>query len=287
NHIPVRQEGENTPYPKAGDPNPLVKVGIAPVASGPVRWADLGSYAPESTLVSRVGWLPGSERAYFYVQDRAQTWLDFCTVSVEGGTPTRLLRETTKAWVEDLGPPSFLKDGSFLLLSERTGWKHIMHYEKPGQLRRALTNGEWELTSGLFQPHPVLLVDEAAGWVYFTAKKDSPIASNLYRVRLDGSGLERLTTAPGDHQVSVSPKGNYFIDTWSSHTAPTMVRLHRTDGSAARMLDTNPVHTQEEYRLGKYELLQIPTPDGFTLEASLLKPADFDPQKRYPVWFKT
>ncbi len=110
---------------------------------------------------------------------------------------------------------------------------------------------------------------------------------NLYRVKLDGSGLERLTTGPGDHRVILSPKANLFVDYVSSHQAPPTARLIRTDGKPVRTLDTNPVHALEEYDLGKLELVQIKTPDGFVLEGSILKPPDFDPARRYPVWFTT
>src|SRR5262249_28994487 len=146
------------------------------------------------------GWLPDSQRVYFYVQDRAQTWLDFCTASVKGGALTRLFRETTKAWVEDPGPPTFLTDGSFLLASERSGWKHFYHFEKDGQLRRAITSGEWEART-------LHLVDEASGWVWFSGTRSSHLASNLYRVKLDGSSLECLTAGGGEHRVSVAPGG--------------------------------------------------------------------------------
>jgi dipeptidyl aminopeptidase/acylaminoacyl peptidase len=286
NSIPVKQEVETTPYPKSGQANPLVKLGLISVAGGPVRWADLGTYTDTASLLVRAGWLPDSERAYLYVQDRAQTWLDFCTVSAEGEVKC-LFREKTKAWVDDLGPPVFLKDGSFFLASPRTGWNHLYHYDADGKLKGAVTSGDWELTTGPFQSHPVERVDEKAGWVYFTAKKDSPLASNLYRVKLDGSGLERLTTASGDHRVSVSPKGDLFLDTWSSHAEPTRVRLCRADGAPARTLDTNPVYTREEYKVGTFELVHIPTSDGFVLDGSLLKPPGFDPKRRYPVWMMT
>ena len=104
---------------------------------------------------------------------------------------------------------------------------------------------------------------------------------------MDGSNLERLTNSAGDHHVTVSSKGNLFIDSHSSHTSPTQVHLYRSDGSLARTLDTNPVYALAEYRLGRLELVQIKTPDGFVLEGSLLKPADFTPEHRYPVWFMT
>jgi dipeptidyl aminopeptidase/acylaminoacyl peptidase len=300
---------ETTRYPKAGDPNPLVKIGIVSAGGGPIHWVDLRDYSENSMLLVRAGWTPDSQQVYFYVQDRAQTWLDFCTVSRDGGVPTRLFRETTKAWVDDPGAAKYLKDGSFLLASERTGWKHFYHFAKDGKLIAPVTSGTWEART-------LHLVDEEGGWVYFSGTRDSSIAENLYRVKLTtppapprsgegskaspfplreggrgdrsgGNGLERLTNTSGNHQVSVGPKGRLFIDSWSDHQTPTQVRLYATDGALMRTLDTNPVHAREEYRFGKYELVQIPTPDGFTLEGSILKPANFDPKRRYPVWFMT
>jgi dipeptidyl-peptidase-4 len=231
-------------------------------------------------LLTRAGWMPDGEKVYFYVQDRAQTWLDFCTAPRAGGTPARLFRETTKTWVNEPGAPHFLKDGSFLLPSERTGWKHFYHYGADGKLKRAVTSGAWEA-------RVLHHVDEPAGWVYFSATKDSPIAQNLYRIKLDGGEPQRLTSGPGNHSVSIGPKANLFIDHNDCHCAPTTARLFQTDGKPARVLDTNPVYALEEYDLGEQELVQIKTPDGFVLEGSLLKPPDFDPSRRYPVWFQT
>jgi dipeptidyl aminopeptidase/acylaminoacyl peptidase len=278
--IPVRQKVERTAYPKAGASNPLVKLGIVAVAGEAARFADLGGYTPTSSLVVRAGWTPDSKDVYFYVQNRAQTWLDFCTVPAQGGTPKRLFRETTKAWVDDPGPPTYLKDGSFLLASERTGWRHLYHFDKEGKLKGPLTRGTWEARD-------LHVVDEKAGWVYFSGTRDSHIASNLYRVKLNGTGLERLTATGGNHVVRVSPTGNLFVDARGSHSAPAQVRLYRADGRLSRTLDTNPVYLLQEYRFARMELVKIKTPDGFELEGSLLKPPNFDPKKKYPVWFMT
>jgi dipeptidyl aminopeptidase/acylaminoacyl peptidase len=274
-----RQTPEVTAYPKAGDTNPLVRLGVVTVAGGESRWADLTKYSENATLVVRVGWAPDGD-VWFYVQDRAQTWLDVCTMSRDGGEVTRLFRETTKAWVDDPGAPTFLKDGSFLLALERTGWKHLYHFSRDGQLKGPLTSGDWEMRT-------LHVVDEENGWIYFSGTRDSHLGANLYRVKLDGSAPERLTRGDGDHRVSVSPKGNLFLDTWSDHRTPSQVRLYRGDGGPARTLDTNPVYLLEEYRRGSYELVHIPTPDGFVLEGSILKPPGFDPKRRYPVWFMT
>jgi dipeptidyl aminopeptidase/acylaminoacyl peptidase len=278
--IPTRQVVEQTPYPKAGDPNPIVKLGLATLAGGSVVYPDLGDYSETSSLLIRAGWAPDSSLAYLYIQDRAQTWLDVCTVPPTGGKPARLLRDATKAWIDDPGPLTFLKDGSFLLLSERTGWKHIYHYEKDGKLRRAITGGEWEARQ-------LEKVDEEDGWVYFSGTKDSHTASHSYRVRLDGNDLERITQTAGDHQVGFGPNGRYFIDVWSDRRAQPQVRLHKADGALVRILDSNPVHELDEFKLTEAERVQIRTPDGFDLEASIAKPVDFDPAKKYPVWLTT
>jgi dipeptidyl aminopeptidase/acylaminoacyl peptidase len=289
-HLPIRLVVESTPYPKAGDPNPIVKLGIVSVAGGAAQFPELGNYSHSASLIIRVGWTPESKHVYCCVQDRAQTWLDFCMVDAGrsrdparesyGNEFKRLFRDTTKAWVEDPGAPHFLKDGSFLLASERSGWKHFYHLDKNGKLLGPVTSGPWEARD-------LHLVDEAGGWVYFSGTRDSPIASNLYRIKLDGTNLERLTTEAGDHQVNLSPKGNLFIDKWSNHRSPTQVALFHTGGPRARTLDANPVYALDEYNLGKCELVQIKTADGFVLEGSLLKPADFDAKRKYPVWFMT
>ncbi len=280
NNTSERQQVEVTAYPRAGEPNPKVKLGIVTAAGGPGKWVDLGEYTDGAFLVTGAGWLPDSERIYFFVQDRAQTWLDIDTAPREGGKPTRLLRDSTRAWIEPPDTLRFLADGSFLLSSERTGWKHLYLYDKAGTLKHAVTEGEWEARK-------VHHVDEKNGWVYLTGTRDCPIAEHLYRAKLDGGTSEHLTQAPGQHQVSLSPDGKYYVERWSNASTPTQVALYATDGTRVRTLDTNPVYEREEYRFGAYEQFQIGMSDGFLLEASLIKPPDFESGRKYPVWFTT
>ncbi len=275
-------------YPKAGAANPTVKLGIAAAESNAngsdaLHWVDLGEYGPpdQSLLIIRAGWLPDGKQAYFYVQDRAQTWLDICTIGFDGGKPAKLLRETTKAWVDDPGPLTFLKDGSYLLLSERTGYKQLYHYQPDGKLKQTVTRGDWELRS-------LHRVDEADGWVYFSGTRDGWLGSNLYRARLDGSGIERLTREAGTHSINFSPGGKYFIDTWSAHAMPPQVSLCQRDGSPVRVVTASaPNKLMDQYELGKDELVQIPMADGFVLPARVVLPPDFDAKRKYPVWFMT
>ncbi|OHB75921.1 MAG: hypothetical protein A2Z25_01605 [Planctomycetes bacterium RBG_16_55_9] len=280
NNTTKKQDVEQTRYPCAGEPNPKVKVGTVSVAGGPVRWVELDNYLEGTHLITRIGWMPDSEKIFFFVQDRAQTWLDFNTAPKRGGQATRLFRETTQAWVDVPDSPKFLSDGSFLILSERTGWKHLYLYDKDGKLKHAVTKGQWEVRR-------LQHVDEENGWVYSTGTRDSHIAENLYRAKLSGGKIRRLTRARGSHRINMSPNGQYFIDTWSSSATPTKVALFGTDRKRIRRLDTNPVYERRQYRFGDYEQFQIETKDGFPLEASLLKPPDFDASRKYPVWFMT
>jgi dipeptidyl aminopeptidase/acylaminoacyl peptidase len=280
NHIPVLQDVETTPYPKAGDPNPVVTVNVATLASGKVRPIDTASYPAAETLYPRAGFLPDGKTVYFYVQDRTQTWLDLCTAPIDGGPVQKLLRNTTQAYVEDPGEPRFLNDGSFLLTSEKTGYRHFYHHASDGKLINAVTSGPWEVRS-------LVHVDEDKGLLYFMGMQDDPIGANLYRVKLDGKDLQRLTLSPGEHRIVFSPKANYFVDFHSNPTTPVQARLYRTNGALVRTLDTNPVYATEEYKLGTYEMVQIPTSDGFQIEGSVLLPPDFDARRKYPVWFMT
>ncbi len=279
-HMPTRQEEEQTRYPKAGDPNPTVRVGVVSLKGGEPTWADLSAYDPASLLVSHITWRPDGSEAIYYAQNRQQTWLDVNTLPIAGGTGRTLFRDATEAWIESPGDPTFLADGSFLVNSERSGFKHLYHYAADGALIRPVTSGEWEMRS-------LEHVDEDGGWVYFTGMRDSPIGANLYRVRLDGSGVERLTPEDGSHRADFSPKGNFFIDTFSSHDTPPIVRLRRATGENVRTVEWDPLAALSRWRRGRFEHVEIPARDGFVLHGSILYPPDFSPDRKYPVWFTT
>ncbi len=282
------QRLETVRYPRPGEPNPAVRLGIVGVEGGEPVYAGLGAYDVDASLITGVGWWPDSGAVWCYVQDRGQTWLDVVRAPVGGGEGKRLLRETTGAWVDNPEALLFLADGSFLITSERTGWKHLYRYDKAGKEVGALTGGEWEVRE-------VHVVDEERGWVYLSGTRDSHTAVNLYRVRLDGSGadeggegIERLTSEEGWHRVTVSPKGNLFVDSWSSRERPTRVAVRSCeDGSVVRMVDTNPVYALEEFIRHPSERFRIATRDGFEMEAAWTRPAGFDPARKHPVWVMT
>jgi dipeptidyl-peptidase-4 len=280
-HIPLDQRLENTPYPKAGDPNPIAKLGVVNAAGGDITWVDTKKYLPEDLLIVRVGWFPDGKKVWFQAQNREQTFLALNTANPDDGKSTNLFRETTKAWVEVVDDGlQWLNDGSFLWLSSRDGWQHIYHYGADGKLIKQVTKGDWDVRA-------IDDVDDAKGTVHFSGTEHSYIANNEYAINLDGTGLTRLTSTEGNHRASFNSNSSYFVDTWSDVNTPTQVRLYDASGKLVRAIDENKVDALAQYKLGKVEFVNVKTRDGFTMEAMMIKPPDFDPSKKYPVWSYT
>src|SRR5260370_39680262 len=129
-----------------------------------------------------------------------------------------MFRETTKAWVEVIdGGLRWLNDGSFLWLSDRSGWRHIYHYGADGKLIKQITNGDWDVR---------LLdeIDEGKGTIYFSSTEHSFIANSEYGIKMDGMGMSRITNTEGNHRASFNSSGSHFIDSWNDVNTPTQVR---------------------------------------------------------------
>jgi len=273
-HIPYRQNVESELYPKAGDPNPIARLYTVTASGGAPREVSTEGYTGADFLIVSVDWSPTNKLTY-QIQDREQTWLDLNIV--DGMAPKRLIRETTKAWVEQEGSAAWLKDGSFLWLSSRSGFKHIYHYNADGTLKKQVTSGPWEVRA-------LHGVDPANEWIYWSGTERSVLGSDVYRVKLDGSGLQRLSDAAGSHSANFNPSYTHWIDSWSDVSTPTQISLMRNDGTRVRVVDANEAPLLREYRLAKPEFLQVKTRDGFVMEAMMIKPPDFDPSKKYPVY---
>jgi dipeptidyl-peptidase-4 len=277
--IPYDQVVEHWRWPKAGDPNPLVTLGIVRADGGPIVWTRSDHYPEHDRLITAVGWTPDSRRVVHHVTDRTQTWLDLNTADVSSGATRTLFREKSPAFLDpgDYQPPTFLDDGSFLWLSDTSGWKHLYHYRANGARIGQITHGAWELRT-------LHGVDQASGWIYFSGTERSHTGGDVYRIRLDGTGFERISRASGTHTARFSPTFAYFVDTWSDVNTPPQVRLHRSDGSEVRVIEENTVAALGQFKLSRPEFVQVPTRDGFIMEAMMIKPPDFDPSRRYPVY---
>jgi dipeptidyl-peptidase-4 len=276
-HIPVDQILELTNYPKAGDNNPVVKLGVVNAAGGDVQWVDTYKYKPEDFLIVRVGWFPDSKKVWYEAQNREQTFLDLNSANPDDGKSANLFHEKTNTWVEAIDDGlRWLKDGSFLWLSDRSGWRRVYHCGADGKLISQVTSGDWDIRS-------IDAVDEEKGLIYFSASEHSAIANHEYSIKMDGTGLNRITMNEGNHRVSFNSAASHFIDSWNDVNTPTQVRLYDTSGKLVRAIDENKVESLSQYKLGKVEFLNVKTRDGFTMEAMMIKPPNFDPAKKYPV----
>ncbi|MFB2117608.1 DPP IV N-terminal domain-containing protein [Parapedobacter sp. 2B3] len=270
---------EQTRYPKAGDPNPEVKVGFVPVAGGPVVWADFNT--EDDQYFGQPYWSFDSGNLMVQWMNRDQTNLKFYQVSPKTGAKKEIYDERQEAWI-DLSHDeriTYLKDNKhYILKSDKTGWAHYYLYRLDGTLVNPITEGKWQVSS-------LELVDEKKKTIYFTARKEHSATVDLYRVDYDGKNLRRLTFGDYTHQVAVSPDGNYFITTYSNVSTPPRTALLDNKGKLIKELADSKADDFDDYIYAKTELITIPTPDGYALPATITWPTDFDETEPHPVIF--
>lgn len=272
------QQLSQTRYPKAGDPNPVARLGVVDLA-GRTTWME-DPHAGQETLIVKVGWDPKG-RLLACLTNRVQTWLELRRYA--GTQSTLLVKEDGLAWQEseNRALPTFLRDGSFLWESDRTGHRHLLRFDSDGGLRGPLTAGSWEVRK-------LHGVDEKAGIAYFDATERSAIGSDLYRVDLDSAhpnaGLIRLSEAPGTHRISFNSKFTAYLDTVSDAITPPRTAVVGADGIVLRILDEGSAPRYRGLELGKVRFQVVQTRDGFPMETMLVLPSDFDSKKTYPVF---
>ncbi|HYT23520.1 MAG TPA: S9 family peptidase [Candidatus Polarisedimenticolia bacterium] len=268
-------EAEMERYPTAGGANPSVRVFVVSLNGGEPRAMDIG--AETDIYVPRVNWLTDSKHLAIQRLNRTQTTLDLLIADAATGKARTVLAENDANWINISDDLYFLKDGRrFLWSSERSGYRHLYLFDLEGKQLTQLTKGEWEVTS-------LDAVDEAKGFVYFMATEKSPLERHLYRAALDGTGFAQLTKDAGTHVAFFAPNAAAFYDTYSNTAAPPRQDLHRADGSRIATINENKVAELADYHLSPMEFISVRPRDGALLNASIIKPPDFNPLKKYPV----
>ena len=272
-------EAEMERYPVAGGANPVVRVLVVSVGGGEPRVMDTG--AETDIYIPRVNWLPDSKHLAIQRLNREQTALDLLIADATAGSTRVAFAEKDQNWINVSDDLYFLKDGKrFLWSSERIGYRHLYLYDLGGKQLAQLTTGEWEVSS-------LDAVDESKSLVYFTATEKSPLERHLYRIALDGSGFTRLTNDAGTHAAVFAPSTAVFYDTYSTAAAPPRQDLYRADGSHIATINENKVAELADYHLSPVEFLAVKSRDGVLLNASIIKPPNFDSHKKYPVLVNT
>jgi dipeptidyl-peptidase-4 len=269
--MPTHPTVDNEKYPKVGDPNPVVKLGVVDAEGGKTRWIKLTD--DEDIYVPRFGWVREGVM-WAEVLNRAQDKVDLYFVDAKSGRSRIVLREATPgAWInfEHLEARFLKSSGRFLWPSWRDGNMHLYLYsfdkENPltadAKLEQQLTQGEFEVLS-------IEGVDEAAGAVFFAANKDDPRERHVYSVKLDGSDFKNLTAEEGMHSGSFSDDGKHFTHTYSGPHRMSTLTLCAVE---VRCYPVWEAHDEiAEYRLRSPKYLEFKADDGTTLYGRLLLP---------------
>ncbi len=273
-------------YPLAGEKIETARVGIADLRSGVTTWVDRTGKPDE--YVVRVDWLPDSRRLSVQTLNRDQDVLELSIAVRETGRSTPVLKETDEAWVNCSDDLYFLEDGKrFIWGSERDGHKHLYLYALDGRLLNQITTGDWAVRApfqaSYWSGRSVVAIDEPGQWLYFTSLEKSPLERHLYKIRLDGSGMERLTREDGFHSTTASPDARFFFDLYSTVSSPPALFLSRIDGTSRQLVGGPQPELLAPFDIQYPETFTVPADDGFRLPARILKPRDFDPTKKYPV----
>ena len=273
-------------YARAGWKNSIVRLGIFEIRGTKPLWVDLPYVSFE--YIRRVKWLPGSSQLSVQMLNRQRDKLNLYFVDRFTGKARHILKEADEAWVNAHDVLLFLKKSkNFVWASERSGYAHVYRYTMDGKLVNQVTKGEWAIRESEYHdPGPgraVVGIDEKNDWLYFTAQEKSSIEHHLYRIRLNGKRLQRLSKEDGQHKVTFSPDAQFYISKHSSRSTPPSLSLHKSDGTLVQVLAESPIEKLVKFDMQYPESLKIPTKDGFPMPAELLKPKNFDPEKKYPL----
>ena len=272
----LKQHGLLEPerYPKAGDPNAEVRLGIVSPLGGETKWMDLGE--PRGNLMARVTWLPSSREVAVEKLPRIQNKLDLLVADIETGRSRILLHEEDPKWINVKDEPYFLGNGDqFIWSSERDGFRHLYLMDKAGNVQKQLTRGTWEVASWQVRPEK--------SRIFFTSTEASPLERQFYSIALDGGGKQQLSQGAGTHTISVSQSGSFFLDRFSNRTTPPRTTLYREDGTELRVYRQPDTRDADQYNILPTEIVDVKAADGMKLYARLIKPAGFQSGKKYPA----
>jgi len=272
---------ETERYPKVGDKNPEVKIGIVNPEGGNIVWADFNQ--KDDQYFGLPYWKPDGSSLLVQWMNRKQDNLKIWEVNKTTGNKTIFYNEEQKTWVDldDEGERiRFLNNGKgFILLNDATGWKHMYYYDMTGKLINAITTGKFTVTD-------LNYVDEKKGIVYFTARGiENTARKDFYRINLDGKKLQRLSFGEYNHSnINVSPDGSYFITTYSNVSTPTKLTLVSNTGKIIKELGDSKTAEFGDYLLAKTELIRVKSDDGlYALPMKVTWPVNMDKGKKYPV----
>lgn len=265
-------------YPKAGEKNSKVSIHIYQLTNQNTVTVDIGTET--DIYIPRIKWTNKADQLCVFRMNRHQNKLEYLMADAKTGKSKTILTEESKTYIDVNDDLTFLNDNkSFIISTEKDGWNHLYHYDLNGKFIRQITKGKWEITS-------LYGFDAAQKTIYFQAAMKSPMQREIYKINIDGKGLKKLTTSDGTNNATFSTGCSYFINFYSNANTPNYITLNDQNGKEIRVLEDNKKLKDRlaEYDLTKKEFLSITTSEGVQLNAWMMKPTNFDPNKKYPVY---
>ncbi len=268
-------------YPKVGDKNPTVKVGMVKPEGGPVVWADFNTQ--DDQYFGMPYWTNDGASLWVQWMNRKQNNLKIYAVDPTTGNKKEVYDETQKTWIQ-------LQDGyqrlhmlannkNFILESDKTGWNNLYLYDMNGKFINAITAGKFTVTD-------VNYIDEAKKKIYFTARsKENTARKDFYSVNFDGNTMQRLTFGEYNHGIiNLSPDGSYFITSYNNVSTATKMALVDNKGKIIKEIADSKGAEMNDYLLAKTEIVRVKSDDGlYDLPMKVTWPINFDKTKKYPV----
>lgn len=268
---------ETFKYPKAGEKNSSVSLHIYDLNNQKTAQVDLSGY--HDFYIARIGWTQEDNTLAALILNRHQNQIDLLFVDGNSANKKLILSETDKAYIEQPEMPPFLADNSFVWTSERDGFSHLYHIDKTGKLLNKITEGNWDVTS--FYGY-----DPKSKRVFYQSVENGSINRDIYSVRLNGKNKLRLSSETGSSDADFSTDFSYFIQTFTNSATPPRFTLHSSkDGKKLKDIKDNQALTDKlkNYNLPAKEFSTLKV-GGYDLNMWTIKPVDFDPNKKYPVF---
>ncbi|MFN5982934.1 MAG: S9 family peptidase [Fluviicola sp.] len=264
-------------YPKAGEDNSKVTFHLTDVKSGKVKTVSLGEFE----YLPRFEWSPVTNEVIVLTMNRHQNELTYHLVSnMKKPCSKVIFKESSKTYIDIDNNLDILADGKSLIrTSESNGYNHIYQLNFDGT-QRQITTGNWDIIE--YQG-----IDEKTSTLFFASAENGAINRVLSSIKLDGSNKQALSAIDGTHYADYSTGFKYFIrNSSTANTVPTYTLCDRTGKELTVLEDNNALQKRlDDLKVVKKEFLQVPGADGTLLNAWIMKPADFSPEKQYPVYF--
>lgn len=263
-------------YPKAGEDNSVVTVWVYDLNDFKTTKVDIGSNTDQ--YIARIKFTNDASVLSVFRLNRLQNKLDIMFADASTGKSKVVFTESNKYYISESYELTFLKDGRFLRASDRDGYAHIYLHDKDGQIKNQVTKGNFEVSE--FKG-----VDEENGTVYFTAFSPDGINKDVYVINLDGSNKKQLTYKDGFNNAAFSSGFKYYVTSFSDANTPGYYELKRKDGSLVKVLNDNKelVDKMKDYNFTSKDFFKFNTSDGVELNGWVMKPKNFDANKKYPV----